>query len=346
MKHWAALVCLACATTSSSAARSSGLGVPPRQTAPSEAQALAGPPPEHPPAAPRPMPTVQHRKLPGRGYGQGSPLYGRQQWAPEREEPLERGAGAAALDDEGAVETVWACWGRHPLAILLSNSVYVVLVLSAGCIYRKSKEHAIVEPPWAVGGGASPAGIFSRKVGDQRVGIYLVSLFCPVVRWAATMSDRTVNLLDFWVALAGMLGLSVLSLCFWLTPSLLVLWGSPPSFVAVLIAVAALCIAQSMGAWATLLVALALFGHLGPLAFAGAGSLLGICVAVGVVYRQRLRRALGHSPAKRKILNLDVIAWCCCLCCVLSQEAREVERATPEGPPLGGGAWAPQAAHH
>mmetsp|Transcript_51956 Transcript_51956/g.150948 ORF Transcript_51956/g.150948 Transcript_51956/m.150948 type:complete len:368 (-) Transcript_51956:9-1112(-) len=358
MKYRIALAFLSFEAIVTSAARSSGARPSSHTAAPLDAQAgsarrvreLAAPGP--PVALPlaggaakvlptsQPLPTVTHRKLPGQGYGEWPPA--RRTPEPRERAPTLQGAGEDGAGREEAAAapapaTVWACWQRYPSAVLLSNLVYVLLVVSGGCIYQKSAKHASRE---LADGDESmdPSGAFNLGGCREHYDIFLLSLFCPVVRWAATVSGRTVHLMSFWAALSVMLGLSVLSLSLWLTPSLMVLWGNPPGFAAVLCSALALGIAQSLGAWTALLLALALLGLLGPLAFACAGLLLGLGVATGVVCRQRLRRALGHNPAKRKTLNLDVMAWCCCLCCVLSQEARVVESAAPEAPPPGGGA--------
>lgn len=359
MKHGVAMAFLSCMATVASGARSAGARAAARGPAAAHLDTRAGRvEPARDAAAPReaavlplalartspsslagPLPTIEHKKLPGQGYAVGSPLYRKQEVRkPEipnqaQAQAARAGEGPGDVAARGApAATLWACWEQHPLAIALSNGVYAVLVLSAGYLYRESLKRKEPEP-FDGDGGLSPAGALdlARCAGDPV--LCLVSLLCPGVRWAATVSGRQARLLDFWAALALALCLSLLSLGFWLAPSVVALWGSPPGFATVLIAALALGVVQSLGAWASLLLALALFSLIGPLAFACAGVMLGVGVAVGVVYRQRMRRLLGHSPAKRRTLNLDVLAWCCCLSCVLSQEASEADSAIPEAEP-------------
>eukprot|EP00929_Paragymnodinium_shiwhaense_P041970 TRINITY_DN217_c0_g1_i1.p1 TRINITY_DN217_c0_g1~~TRINITY_DN217_c0_g1_i1.p1 ORF type:complete len:381 (-),score=89.84 TRINITY_DN217_c0_g1_i1:112-1254(-) len=44
-----------------------------------------------------------------------------------------------------------------------------------------------------------------------------------------------------------------------------------------------------------------------------------------VTHRQKLRGIFGHSPGTVKSVLLDTLAWACCPCCAIIQEAREVE---------------------
>jgi len=65
-----------------------------------------------------------------------------------------------------------------------------------------------------------------------------------------------------------------------------------------------------------------MFLHLISIPTAGIAFLL--TVFMGVRYRQRLRDAYGHENTKVNVA-WDFGAWCCCPCCAIVQEAREVE---------------------
>lgn len=50
-----------------------------------------------------------------------------------------------------------------------------------------------------------------------------------------------------------------------------------------------------------------------------------IFALIGIYYRQKLRAVFGHDPYTARTVCLDTMAWCCCPCCAIVQEAREVE---------------------
>jgi len=74
--------------------------------------------------------------------------------------------------------------------------------------------------------------------------------------------------------------------------------------------------------WAALLLFLILT-IMGPWT-AGIASV--VLALVGMYFRQRLRFYFGHGPRTLKTLGLDALAWFCCPCCAIVQEAREVEK--------------------
>lgn len=49
-------------------------------------------------------------------------------------------------------------------------------------------------------------------------------------------------------------------------------------------------------------------------------------LAMGVYFRQRLRGVFGHAKGTVKTIALDVLAWLCCPCCAIVQEAKEAEQ--------------------
>eukprot|EP00929_Paragymnodinium_shiwhaense_P011502 TRINITY_DN11728_c0_g2_i1.p1 TRINITY_DN11728_c0_g2~~TRINITY_DN11728_c0_g2_i1.p1 ORF type:complete len:309 (+),score=70.08 TRINITY_DN11728_c0_g2_i1:76-1002(+) len=77
-------------------------------------------------------------------------------------------------------------------------------------------------------------------------------------------------------------------------------------------------------------VALAVFLFVSLLAGGVAGPWVAgifgfVVLGLGVYYRQQLRGALGHSKGTLKTITLDILAWSCCPCCAIVQEAKEVE---------------------
>merc|ERR1719225_176342 len=65
---------------------------------------------------------------------------------------------------------------------------------------------------------------------------------------------------------------------------------------------------------------------LGPWAVFGIYFLMLIPMIVGIVYRRKLRDIFGYKSK----LMLDILSWCCCPCCTISQEAKEVDRVLPK----------------
>jgi len=305
-------------------------GAPPRGLAPGDeraimvARSVAGRGLEGQASMPPAIPTVQHQKRPGRGYRKGSPLYERQRLLSEegrRPMPPE-----AMLDEYP--ETVWGCWKHYPLTLLLGNLVYVTLVLCTACLYRR------VHP-------LDRANLYQasyRKEGDfgalmalpkstQDLQIALLACTCPAVRWAGTMSGPRAALLGFWPALAALLSLSALGLAAWAAPLPLLALGpvhnrGPVPVLAVVLIVA---LVQGLGFWPALGLALFVYPALGPTAFIMAVVLLAAPALIGATFRHWLRRQLGHAPTARMLLNRDILAWCCCLPCVLTQEAWATE---------------------
>jgi len=61
-----------------------------------------------------------------------------------------------------------------------------------------------------------------------------------------------------------------------------------------------------------------------------ASELTIILIFLGVYYRQKLRVLYGHNPYTCKTVCIDCLAWLCCPCCAIVQEAREVEYCRPQ----------------
>jgi len=78
--------------------------------------------------------------------------------------------------------------------------------------------------------------------------------------------------------------------------------------------------------WAALAVFVALMVLSSGLRATEIGGVFGIALlATGVYYRQRLRGVFGHARGTVKTIALDIMAWACCPCCAIVQEAKEVE---------------------
>jgi len=62
------------------------------------------------------------------------------------------------------------------------------------------------------------------------------------------------------------------------------------------------------------------------------GAILGgifgwlMLAAVGMMYRQKIRKAFG-MPSSTYLMSLDFASWLCCMCCTIVQETRQVEEA-------------------
>eukprot|EP00929_Paragymnodinium_shiwhaense_P118498 TRINITY_DN9040_c0_g2_i1.p1 TRINITY_DN9040_c0_g2~~TRINITY_DN9040_c0_g2_i1.p1 ORF type:complete len:818 (+),score=91.61 TRINITY_DN9040_c0_g2_i1:338-2791(+) len=54
-----------------------------------------------------------------------------------------------------------------------------------------------------------------------------------------------------------------------------------------------------------------------------------LLLLLGVYHRQKLRAVFGHSPGTLKTVFLDLLAWHCCPCCAIIQEAKEVDYVLP-----------------
>lgn len=50
---------------------------------------------------------------------------------------------------------------------------------------------------------------------------------------------------------------------------------------------------------------------------------------VGVYFRQQMRKKFSHEAGKPWTWVYDTVLWCCCPCCAIAQEAREVEKVEP-----------------
>jgi len=62
---------------------------------------------------------------------------------------------------------------------------------------------------------------------------------------------------------------------------------------------------------------------LAPITF-GISLVFALCIAI--YFRQKMRRIFDLRPGEPMIVMYDVFLWCCCPCCALVQEARQVEK--------------------
>ena len=87
-----------------------------------------------------------------------------------------------------------------------------------------------------------------------------------------------------------------------------------------------------MACWwlSTLFAVRGLTTVLGPWAVLGIYLLMLIPMIVGIVYRRKLRDIFGYEPKSSMSVVLDILSWCCCPCCTISQEAKEVDRVLPK----------------
>lgn len=304
-------------------------------------------------------PTVTHVKQPGLGYAHGSPLYKKQEVLKAMQDAeLQKGlpqngtngtnGTAKANGTEGLLpghasdnRTAFEFYRDYPLSMVFSNLVYIILVIGAGFLYQMFLRHrqsggSREMPP--IEGDHFTQGLFGFGNCGQDGHIYLTAFFCPAVRWAATVSSQKTTLLPYWPALAIMLGISVFCTTLWLAPFFLVIvsqsFGVAPGILTLIFVVILMGIIQSNPALQILDVFAMLtyrgsIDILGPVTSMGVYLLFWVTIALGVFYRQKLRAIFGHEPISVKTMGLDILSWWCCQCCVISQEAKEVERVLP-----------------
>eukprot|EP00419_Tripos_fusus_P052542 CAMPEP_0172807660 /NCGR_PEP_ID=MMETSP1075-20121228/7148_1 /TAXON_ID=2916 /ORGANISM="Ceratium fusus, Strain PA161109" /LENGTH=411 /DNA_ID=CAMNT_0013646683 /DNA_START=122 /DNA_END=1357 /DNA_ORIENTATION=- len=312
-------------------------------------------------------PTVVHEKQPGQGYEQGSPLYQKQEvfnhvlTADQRRNlthnPTTDGkfipGGGQGVNGTGEIQPCSSADARNniqlyhdfPLSLMLSNLVYLVLVIAVGIYYQRYLRHRST-PVTEVAPREDARfinGLFSLGNCKQEGHIYLTACCCPAVRWAATVSSHKTPMLAYWPALGLMIGIAV-SMGFLLAPYYFVIachfFGPDRGFLIVLAMVIFIGAIQSfaalmwfdMACWwlSTAFAVRGLTAVLGPWACLGIYLLMLIPMMVGIMYRRKLRDVFGHEPKTTMSLVVDVLSWCCCPCCAISQEAKEVEKVLPK----------------
>jgi len=132
------------------------------------------------------MPKIEHEKEPGNGYSPGSPLYAKQQ----------------AQSTSGKVA---ASKGYILGGVLLQ----IFLLILCAALYRACKRQDDMETktrPWKGQDFTYPLCACNFA---EDWGICLMSLCCPLIRWADTISAEQVQLLPFWAAVFLVIGLYV-----------------------------------------------------------------------------------------------------------------------------------------
>jgi len=328
-------------------------------------------------------PTVVHDKEPGQGYEKGSPLYTKQEvlkhvltedqrrnlthnpkldgkFTPGGARGREGVQGAKPCSSDDTRDSM-QLYHDFPMSMMFSNLLYLVLVIAVGIYYQRylrywSTLHTSTDEPPREDGQWNHS-LFSPGSIRSDGHIYLTACCCPAVRWAATVSSQKTPMLQYWPALGLMIGIAV-SMGFLLAPYYFVLachfFGPDNGFLIVLTMVIFIGAVQSfaalmwfdMACWwlSTAFAVRGLTAVLGPWACFGIYLLMFISMVVGVVYRRKLRDAYGHE--RRSIINicLDILSWCCCPCCTISQEAKEVDRVLPKGSvtkPAAANSWMP-----
>jgi len=313
-------------------------------------------------------PTVVHEKQPGQGYEQGSPLYRKQEvlehvLTEDQRRNLTHnpkldgkftpssavhGRGVQAKPCSSAdTRSNIQLYHDFPMSMMFSNLVYLVLVIAAGIYYQRYLRYWSALPP---GTEVPPREDSQFTNGLFRLGncrsdghIYLTACCCPAVRWAATVSSEKTQMLQYWPALGLSIGIAV-SMGFLLAPYYFVIachfFGPDNGFLIVLTMVVFIGAIQSfaalmwfdMACWwlSTAFAVRGLTAVLGPWACLGIYLLMFIPMVTGIVYRRKLRDIFGHERKGAMNLCLDILQWCCCPCCTISQEAKEVDRVLPK----------------
>jgi len=315
-------------------------------------------------------PTVVHKKQAGQGYEQGSPLYRKQEVLehvlteaqrrnlthnPKTDGNFTPGVGVQGPGVQGDIKPCSSADTRNnielyhafPMSIMFSNLVYLILVVAAGIYYQRylrywSTLHAVTEVA-PQEDGQFTHGLFSFGNCTSDSHMYLTACCCPGIRWAATVSSQKNPMLAYWPALGLMIGIAV-SVGFLLAPYYFVIachfFGPERGFLIVLAMVVFIGAIQSfaalmwfdMACWwlSTAFAVRGLTTVLGPWAVLGIYLLMLIPMIVGIVYRRKLRDIFGYEPKSSMSVVLDILSWCCCPCCAISQEAKEVDRVLPK----------------
>lgn len=173
------------------------------------------------------MPKTVHKKQAGSGYMKGSPLWAKQEALKkqakkqekreEEEEEEEEKTDAATVpaatvstgeNKEKAVSEVDFWWWAPRM--FLAQSSHAILVVIAAYLYRRRA------PALRAPGGLESTEVWAyslfdtRDLGEDKV-ICGMSLCCPAIQWADTVSNEKVNSMGFWQALALVLVLGSLS---------------------------------------------------------------------------------------------------------------------------------------
>jgi len=311
-------------------------------------------------------PTVVHKKKPGQGYEKGSPLYRKQQvlehvLTEDQRRNLTHNPStdgnftpSDVLQGRGVQGDIKPCsnadtrnsvqlYHDFPMSMMFSNLIYLILVIAVGVYYQRYLKYWNTIHTGTEVAPRSDAqftnGLFSLGNCRHDGHIYLTACCCPAVRWAATISSQKTPMLAYWPALGLMIGIAV-SMGFLLAPYYFVIachfFGPDRGFLIVLTMVVFTGAIQSfaalmwfdMACWwlSTAFAVRGLTTVLGPWAVFGIYLLMLIPTFVGFVYRRKLRDIFGYKSK----LMLDILSWCCCPCCAISQEAKEVARVLPK----------------
>lgn len=263
-------------------------------------------------------------------------------------------AGVQGRDAQGNIvpcssadtRTSMQLYNDFPMSMLFSNLVYLILAIAAGIYYQRYLRYwstLKTVPEVAPREDAQfTHGLFSLGNCRQDGHIYLTACCCPAVRWAATVSSQKTPMLAYWPALGLMIGIAV-SMGLLLAPHYFVIachfLGPDRGFLIALTMVVFIAAVQSFAAlvwfdmacsWLSAAFAVrGLTAVLGPWACLGIYVLMLVPMIVGIVYRRKLRDIFGYEP-KTMSTVFDILSWCCCPCCAISQEAKEVEGVLPK----------------
>lgn len=315
-------------------------------------------------------PTVVHKKQAGQGYEQGSPLYRKQEVLEHvltedqrrnlTHNPKTDGnfTPRGGLQGQGVQGDVQPCssadtrnniqlYHDYPMSLWISNLVYLILVIAVGIYYQRylrywSTLNTVTEVAPREDGHFTN-GLFSLGNCRTEGHIYLTACCFPSVRWAATVSSQKTPMLAYWPALGLMIGVAF-SMGLLLAPHYFVIachfFGPDRGFSIVLAMVVFMGAVQSfaalvwfdMACWwlSTAFAVRGLTTVLGPWYVVGIYLLMLIPMIAGIMYRRKLRDIFGYEPKSSMSTVLDIVSWCCCPCCTISQEAKEVEKVLPK----------------
>lgn len=230
--------------------------------------------------------TVEHQKVAGNGYVEGSPLYERQEALKAKEKKEKK----TTLNEALAAGDLTAAWKALPweylLALFAGQLIWVLLIILVAYIYRMRKPQlSEVAPGIREAKDAWAYSLFDTAgMTGEDLQLCGMACCCPAIRWADTMSSPKVAFpeQEEWGIYKEHTGLS-----FWKALTMIV-------------------VLAFLGPWTLQLTTIILLGVL-------------------VYYRQKLRVIFNHSPGGRSYPH-DCLILCCCTCCTIVQEAREVEK--------------------
>lgn len=241
-------------------------------------------------AFPSTLPKVKHKKEAGGGYKEGSPLY-------EKQEAM-KGVNAQSADDRVDAD-------EPTFSNLMQNLTYDITDFAAAVTGNGSPEQEEQAWEWFYGTAISQTAYVVLVL----IVAYIYRLRAPELRapgglesteeWAYGLCDCRDLGED-----ARICGLSCCC------PA--IRWADTISDEKV----------ARLSFWQGLALVLLLV-FLGP--FTGEASLC-VLLCICVYYRQQLRKVFGHSPFSAQSYFFDFITYCCCSCCAIVQEAREVEK--------------------